>query len=152
VIEDSASGPRTLLTPDETRALRIARGSLTEEEVREIRSHVVHTWEFLARIPWTKEFRRIPEIARSHHEKLDGSGYPHGLTGDQIPLQSRIMTIADIFDALTAGDRPYKRAVPVSQALAILDEERQAGTIDGELVDLFVSARVWERALRHQQQ
>jgi HD-GYP domain-containing protein (c-di-GMP phosphodiesterase class II) len=151
VIEHTESGPLTLLTPDEAGALCIARGSLTQEEVREIRSHVTHTWKFLAQIPWTREFRRIPEIARSHHEKLDGSGYPHGLTGDQIPLQSRIMTIADIFDALTAGDRPYKRAVPVSQALAILDEERQAGTIDGELVDLFLTARVWERALYQQQ-
>ncbi|MGH7312975.1 MAG: HD domain-containing phosphohydrolase [Candidatus Rokuibacteriota bacterium] len=152
VIEDAESGPLTLLTPDEAAALAISRGSLTPEEVREIRSHVVHTWEFLAQIPWTREFRRIPEIARSHHEKLDGSGYPHGLTGDQIPVQSRIMTIADIFDALTAGDRPYKRAVPVEQALAILEEERRAGAIDGELVDLFVNARIYERTLRHQQQ
>jgi len=152
VIEDPEAGPLTLLTAEEATALSIPRGSLTEAEVREIRSHVVHTWEFLARIPWTREFRRIPEIARSHHEKLDGSGYPHGLTGEQIPVQSRIMTIADIFDALTAGDRPYKRAVPVEQALAILEEERRAGAIDGELVDLFVSARIYERALRHQQQ
>lgn len=151
VIDDTGSGPLTLLTPDEARALCVARGTLTEEEVREIRSHVVHTWEFLAQIPWTRELGRIPEIARSHHEKLDGSGYPHGLTADQIPVQSRIMTIADIFDALTAGDRPYKRAVPVGQALDILDEERRAGTIDGELVELFVTARVWERALGHQQ-
>jgi HD-GYP domain-containing protein (c-di-GMP phosphodiesterase class II) len=120
--------------------------------VREIRSHVVHTWDFLAQIPWTREFRRIPEIARSHHEKLNGSGYPRGLTGEQIPVQSRIMTIADIFDALTAADRPYKRAVPVEQALAILEEERRAGDLDGELLDLFVSARVFERTLRREQQ
>jgi HD-GYP domain-containing protein (c-di-GMP phosphodiesterase class II) len=151
VIEDLEGGPLPLLTPDEARALAIPRGSLTEDEVREIRSHVVHTWEFLAQIPWTREFRRVPEIARSHHEKLDGSGYPRALTGEQIPVQSRIMTIADIFDALTAGDRPYKRAVPVEQALAILAEERRAGALDGELVDLFVDARIYERPLRRQQ-
>jgi HD-GYP domain-containing protein (c-di-GMP phosphodiesterase class II) len=152
VIEDPEAGPLTLLTAEEARALAIPRGSLTEQEVREIRSHVVHTWDFLAQIPWTREFRRIPEIARAHHEKLNGSGYPHGLTGEQIPVQSRIMTIADIFDALTAGDRPYKRAVPVEQALAILEEERRAGELDGELVDLFVNARIYARTLRHEQQ
>jgi HD-GYP domain-containing protein (c-di-GMP phosphodiesterase class II) len=152
VIDDPETGPRTLLTAEEARALAIPRGSLTEDEVREIRSHVVHTWDFLAQIPWTREFRRIPEIARSHHEKLNGSGYPRGLTGEQIPVQSRIMTIADIFDALTAADRPYKRAVPVEQALAILEEERRAGDLDGELLDLFVSARVFERTLRREQQ
>jgi HD-GYP domain-containing protein (c-di-GMP phosphodiesterase class II) len=149
-IQELARGD--LITSDEAAALAIPRGSLTEEEVQEIRSHVVHSREFLAQIPWTREFRRIPEIAGAHHEKLDGSGYPRGLTGDQIPMQSRIMTIADIYDALTAGDRPYKHAVPVDQALAILEAERQAGALDGELVDLFVDARVYERALRSQQQ
>src|SRR5206468_11822156 len=111
----------------------------------EMRSHVVHTWEFLKRIPWTKEFRRIPEIARAHHEKLDGSGYPLGMKAPDIPLQSKIMAIADIYDALTAADRPYKKAVPLEQALDILDGARRMGTLDGELFDLFVSARIFDR-------
>ncbi len=145
--EDHHGEAQALLTTEEARILAIPRGSLTEEEVREIRSHVVHTFQFLAQIPWTREFRRIPEIARSHHEKLDGSGYPHAISGDAIPLQSRMMTIADIFDALTAADRPYKRAVPVQLALEILDAERRAGTIDSQLLDLFLAARVYERAL-----
>ncbi len=144
--EDHRGQPRAVVTPCEAAILSISRGSLTDEEVAEMRSHVVHTWEFLARIPWTREFRRIPEIARSHHEKLDGSGYPDGIAGDQIPVQSRIMTIADIYDALTAGDRPYKKAVPAERALEILDGERRAGGIDGELLDLFIAARVYERS------
>jgi HD-GYP domain-containing protein (c-di-GMP phosphodiesterase class II) len=151
-IADLEAGAPTLLTAGEVAALSIRRGSLTDEEVREIRSHVVHSREFLAQIPWTREFRRIPTIAGAHHEKLDGSGYPQGLTGEQIPVQSRIMTIADIYDALTAGDRPYKRAVPVEEALAILQTEQRAGALDGELVDLFVNARVYERTLPRQQQ
>jgi HD-GYP domain-containing protein (c-di-GMP phosphodiesterase class II) len=140
--------PLAVITPEEAAVLAISRGSLTDVEVQEIRSHVLHTFEFLAQIPWTREFRRIPEIARSHHEKLDGSGYPYGLKGEDIPVQSRIMTIADIYDALTAGDRPYKAAVPVAQALDILDSERKAGAIDSDLFDLFLTARVHERTSR----
>src|SRR5919197_546722 len=104
--EDDRGGRQTLITPEKASILAIPKGSLTPDEVRQIQSHVVHTYQFLAQIPWTKEFRRIPEIARSHHEKLDGSGYPYGMKADEIPVQSRIMAIADIYDALTAGDRP----------------------------------------------
>jgi len=132
-----------VITPEEARILSIPRGSLTEDEYREIRSHVVHTFEFLSRIPWTKELARVPEIARAHHEKLDGSGYPEGWRGDRIPIQSRMMTIADIFDALTATDRPYKPAVSVTRALDILNSERKAGAIDGALFDLFVAVHPW---------
>ncbi len=82
-----------------------------------------HTFQFLSQIPWTKELRRIPEIARSHHEKLDGTGYPVGKQSGDIPIQTRMMTIADIFDALTAADRPYKAAVPIEGALDILAQE-----------------------------
>src|SRR5262245_2081081 len=148
--EDHRGERHALLTPDEAGILAIPRGSLTDDEVREIRSHVVHTFQFLAQIPWTKELRRIPEIARSHHEKLDGTGYPDAMRGDEIPLQSRVMTIADIFDALTAGDRPYKKAVPVEMALDILDAECRAGGIDATLLEMFIAARVFERTLpRH---
>ena len=137
--------PRRVLTPEEARVLSISRGSLTDAERLAIQAHVVHTFQFLAQIPWTKELRRIPEIARSHHEKLDGSGYPYGFRAEQIPLQSRIMTIADIFDALTASDRPYKKAVRTEEALEILEQERRAGALDGAVLDLFVRDRVYEQ-------
>jgi len=136
---------RTVLTPEEAGILAITKGSLTEVERREIQQHVVHTFQFLAQIPWTREFRRIPEIARSHHEKLDGSGYPFGIRGDQIPVQSRMMTIADIYDALTATDRPYKKAIRVEEALDTLRDEQRAGALDGTLLDLFIDARVFQR-------
>ncbi|MGH7278334.1 MAG: HD domain-containing phosphohydrolase [Candidatus Rokuibacteriota bacterium] len=135
-----------LLTAQEARALEVVKGSLTAEEYREIQSHVVHTYDFLARIPWTREYRRVPIIARYHHEKLDGSGYPDGIKGDDIPVQSRMMAIADIFDALTAFDRPYKRAIAPERALDILGEECRAGLVDADLFAIFTSARVWVRA------
>ena len=136
---------RAVITPEEARVLAIPRGSLTDDERRDIQAHVVHTFQFLAQIPWTRELRRVPEIARSHHEKLDGSGYPYGIRADDIPLQSRMMAIADIYDALTATDRPYKKAVRAEEALDILDAERRAGALDSGLLDLFIEARVYER-------
>ena len=143
--QDHRGQRRTVLTADEASVLAITRGSLTDVERREIQQHVVHTFQFLAQIPWTRELRRIPEIARSHHEKLDGSGYPFGSRGDHIPVQSRMMTIADIYDALTATDRPYKKAIRVEDALDTLRDEQRAGALDGHLLDLFIEARVFER-------
>ncbi len=134
---------RPILTERELAALRIERGSLTSEEVRQIQSHVVHTFNFLSTIPWGKSYAEVPRIAGLHHEKLDGSGYPHGLRGEQIPLPTRIMTVCDIFDALTARDRPYKKAVPLERALDILALEVAAGKLDDELVRLFREARVF---------
>ena len=134
----------TLITPEEARILAIPRGSLTPEEYQQIQSHVVHTYQFLRQIPWTKELRQIPEIARSHHEKLNGRGYPDGWGAAEIPVQTRMMTISDIFDALTSRDRPYKPAVPVEGALDILAQERKAGAVDGELLQIFVAVRPWE--------
>jgi HD-GYP domain-containing protein (c-di-GMP phosphodiesterase class II) len=89
-------------------------------------------------IPWGPELRRIPEFAGAHHEKLDGSGYPHGLTAVQIPVQTRILTIADIFDATTSIDRPYSEASTVSKALEILRYESSLGMLDSSLVGLFI--------------
>jgi len=146
--EDHRGNRETVITREEAEILAIPRGSLTPAEFKEIQSHVIHTYEFLARIPWTREFRRIPEIARSHHEKLDGSGYPEGRQGGEIPVQSRMMTIADIYDALTAGDRPYKKSIAPVEALDILEHERQAGHLDGELLDVFVEAKIYEQAQR----
>jgi response regulator RpfG family c-di-GMP phosphodiesterase len=144
---DHLGSPRTILTPQEARILTIPKGSLTEEERVQIESHVVHTFQFLAQIPWTKELRRVPEIARAHHEKLNGSGYPYGIRNEDIPVQSKIMTISDIFDALTAADRPYKKAVPVERALDILQYEKKAGAIDGELLTLFIDAKIYQRVV-----
>lgn len=141
---DSRNRPVRLLDDDDVTALLVRRGSLTEAERVEIQNHVTHTYNFLVRIPWGQALRRVPEIAGKHHEYLDGSGYPHRFGAPQIPVQTRMMTIADIFDALTASDRPYKRAVPVEHALDILHRERDAGKIDRELLELFVGARVYE--------
>lgn len=133
-----------LLAPEEIAALQIQKGTLNAMELREIQSHVAHTFEFLSRIPWGKDMRRIPEIAGSHHEKLNGGGYPRGVAAKEIPLESKIMTIADIYDALTARDRPYKKAIPLERALAILELEVKDGNVDGDLVRLFGEAKVYE--------
>jgi len=144
---DHLGNPRTIITPQEARILSIPKGSLTEEERVQIESHVVHTFQFLTQIPWTQELRRIPDIARAHHEKLNGTGYPYGMRADEIPVQSKIMTISDIFDALTAADRPYKKAVPVDRALDILEYEKKAGAIDGDLLNLFIEGKVYQRVI-----
>jgi HD-GYP domain-containing protein (c-di-GMP phosphodiesterase class II) len=132
------------LNEHEFTCLSIPKGSLSEAERHEIESHVNHTHNFLKRIPWTEELKAIPEIAYGHHEKLDGSGYPQGLKGESIPIQSRMMTIADIFDALTAWDRPYKKALPVDRALQILEYERKDGKIDADLFQLFIDAEIYK--------
>jgi HD-GYP domain-containing protein (c-di-GMP phosphodiesterase class II) len=143
--EDHEGTRRTLLTADEVRALSLSRGNLDDVERREVESHVVHTYRFLQQIPWTRELRAVPEIALAHHEKLDGSGYPHGVGRDAIPLEARIITVVDIFDALTASDRPYKRAVTSDYALGVLRAEAEAGMLDADLVEAFAAARVWEQ-------
>lgn len=142
---DACGHEKPLLTEDEVISLQVTKGSLHDREIDEIRSHVVHTFDFLSRIPWGKSFTRIPEIAGAHHEKLNGRGYPKGLASEAIPLPSKIMTIADIFDALTARDRPYKKAMPVERALAILGFEVKDGHVDGELVRVFAESEVYKR-------
>lgn len=144
--EDFEGKDQPFLTDDEVRFLSIRKGSLDETERLEIESHVTHTYRFLMQIPWTKELQSIPTIAYGHHEKLDGSGYPRKVTAPQIPIQTRMMTISDIFDALTASDRPYKRAVPVERALDIMTSEVGAGMMDRDLFELFIKAKVFEKA------
>jgi HD-GYP domain-containing protein (c-di-GMP phosphodiesterase class II) len=141
-VEAWAEGP--FLTADEVESLSIRKGSLSEDERQRIESHVSHTYEFLQKLPWTGEFRRIPEIAWAHHEKLDGSGYPRGLKAPDIPIQSRMMTIADIYDALVAWDRPYKPAQSVERALGILKAEAQGGKLDTDLLAVFLEAKLYE--------
>jgi len=132
-----------LLTDTEFQLLSIRKGSLSFEERTQIESHVSHTYRFLSSIPWTPDLARVPEIAHAHHEKLDGTGYPRNLRADRIPVPSRIMTVCDIYDALTASDRPYKRAVPRDKALRILEDEGRAGLLDPWLVGVFVSEKIW---------
>ncbi|MBN1497556.1 MAG: HD domain-containing protein [Spirochaetes bacterium] len=126
--------------------LLIMRGSLNPIERKEIESHVTHTYRFVSKIPWPPEYKNIPEIALRHHEKLDGTGYPDGLSGrESTLLQSRIMAIADVYDALTAGDRPYKKAVPLERVLGILREEAVKGMLDRDLVELFIEKKIYKR-------
>ncbi|MEP6745558.1 MAG: HD domain-containing phosphohydrolase [Gemmatimonadota bacterium] len=132
------------LNDDEVRYLSIRKGSLDEVERLEIESHVTHTYGFLRNIPWTKELQGIPDIAHGHHEKLNGTGYPRRVTAAQIPIQARMMTIADIFDALTASDRPYKRALPLAKALDIIGDEVKNGQLDSDLFKVFVEAKAFE--------
>jgi HD-GYP domain-containing protein (c-di-GMP phosphodiesterase class II) len=136
-------GPEPFLRAEEASALQIRRGSLTEQERLEINDHVVHSIKFLSEIPWSRALRDVPHIAGAHHEKLDGSGYPSKLRGDQIPVAARMMAIADIYDALTAKDRPYKKAMPAEKALAILEDDVARGQLDRNLFDIFCGARVW---------
>lgn len=138
---------RPLLEDHELQFLMIRKGNLDDQERREIESHVTHTYRFLEQIPWTRELRNIPQIAYGHHEKLNGRGYPNAVTGESIPVQTRMMTISDIFDALTATDRPYKRALSVDRALAILHMEAKDGMLDQSLLDAFVQARVFDALL-----
>ncbi len=145
---DSRERPQMLLTPAEVQVLSIPRGSLSATERREIESHVTHTFRFLAQIPWTRTLKRVPEIAYAHHEKLDGKGYPRAIAAEQIPVQSKMMAISDIYDALTASDRPYKKAVPHELALDILKKESEGGQLDRELFRIFVEADVPKRALK----
>jgi HD-GYP domain-containing protein (c-di-GMP phosphodiesterase class II) len=142
--EDMTGAVHPMLDTQEFRFLSIRKGTLDEQERLEMESHVTHSFHFLSKIPWTPLMRNIPEIAYGHHEKLDGSGYPRGLTEDEIPLQTKMMTISDIYDALTAQDRPYKRAVPVERALEILHSEADTGKLDRDLLDVFTRKRVYE--------
>jgi len=139
---------RPLLEEHELQYLMIRQGNLDDNERREIESHVTHTYRFLEQIPWTRELRAIPQIAYGHHEKLNGRGYPNALRSSAIPVQTRMMTIADIYDALTATDRPYKRAVSTDNALDILRMEANEGMLDPVLLDAFVGARVFDAVQR----
>ncbi len=145
--QTSRGEARPLLTSDEVKVLSIPRGSLSTEERLEIESHVEHTFRFLKQIPWTRALSQVPEIAYAHHEKLNGNGYPRAIPAPVIPVQSKMMAISDIFDALTASDRPYKKAVPVPLALDILHKEADAGQVDGELLRVFIEAEIPRKAL-----
>jgi len=139
------SGPtEPLLAPEELGFLTIPKGSLDLDERVQIESHVIHSFRFLSQIPWTKELKSIPEIVKAHHEKLNGTGYPYKMKEEEIPFQSKMMTISDIFDALTARDRPYKRAVPLERALDIIGQEVKSQLLDPVLYQLFLDAKIFQ--------
>ena len=144
---DVEGRPRPLLMPDEVNLLSVTKGTLDERERRQIEFHVIHTVKFLTHIPWTKEIKNIPAIAGAHHEKLTGTGYPFHLAAEQIPLQSRMMAITDIYDALSASDRPYKNSISVDRALEILAAETKQGFLDAELFRVFLEAEIFKLTL-----
>ena len=132
------------INADEFANLSIQRGNLNEDEWEDMRSHVTKSYRMLEPIPWPEEMKELPEVAYSHHEKYDGSGYPRKLIGAAIPFDGQIMCVADIYDALTAADRPYKKAIPHERAMKILmEEEAGRGRLLKELVELFFSAKCY---------
>ena len=123
--------------------LVVERGTLTFEEREVINNHISVTIKMLESLPYPRHLESVPEYAGGHHEKMDGTGYPRGLTRDQMSIPARMMGIADIFEALTAGDRPYKKAMPLSQALSILGKMKVNKHVDPDLFDIFISEKVY---------
>jgi len=142
---DVAGVDANFLTPDEIENLTIRAGTLTPAEREIINHHIVATIKMLEQLPWPKHLRHVPEYAGGHHERMDGKGYPKGLTRDQMSVQARIMGIADIFEALTARDRPYKLGKTLSESLSILGKFKEGGHIDPDLFDVFIRQRVYLR-------
>lgn len=139
---ETSSGPEPLLHENELYNLSVRKGNLTKEERKIIENHVVMTYNLLEQLPFPKKLRDVPFIAGAHHEKLNGKGYPNGLTAEQIPLQVRIMTLADIFEALTAKDRPYKDPKKMSEVLRILGFMVKDYELDPDLVDFFLNEKM----------
>jgi len=134
---------KPLLTDYEYENLSLKYGNLTANERKQIEQHIVDTWEVLRRVPWPREVSKVANIAACHHEKINGSGYPWKLKGDEVPLGGQILAIVDIFEALTAKDRPYKPAIPIERALQILEEEVTKGKIDRELFALMKEHKIY---------
>jgi hypothetical protein len=144
VYRDLNGEMKPLVTPEEMKQLLVKQGNLTQDERLVIESHVTHTYKFLEKIPWTKDLQNVPQIAYGHHEKLDGTGYPLGLKQEKIPIQAQIMAIADIYDALTAGDKPYKHALPTVTALKIIRKEADQNKVNPDILELFEKRQVYQ--------
>ena len=142
---DTSGHEAKFLTDDEVRNLTIRSGTLNPDERQVINHHIVATIKMLEALPWPKHLKNVPEYAGGHHERMDGKGYPKGLTREQMSVQARVMGIADIFEALTAKDRPYKKGKTLSESLEILGKFSQNGHIDPELFDVFVRRKVYQR-------
>lgn len=133
------------LTDDELENLTIRAGTLTQAERETINYHIVATIKMLESLPWPKHLKRVSEYAGGHHERMDGKGYPKGLKGEEMSVQARIMGIADIFEALTACDRPYKQGMKLSEAMRILENFSKNGHIDPDLFEVFVKQKVYRK-------
>jgi hypothetical protein len=133
------------LTADEIENLTIKTGTLTDTERSAVNHHVVATIEMLEQLPWPTHLKNVPVYAAGHHERMDGKGYPVGLTGEQLSIQARVMGIADIFEALTASDRPYRSGMKFSQAIRTMNDLKTNGHIDPDLHDIFLRKRIYER-------
>ena len=147
--------PELLYNRGELYNLSVGRGTLSDEERFKINEHIVQTLVMLSQLPYPKHLRQVPEIAGGHHEKMDGSGYPRGLTRDEMSVEARMMAIADIFEALTAIDRPYKKGKTLSEAIRIMAQMKEDAHIDPDLFDLFLRSGVFrayaERFMRPEQ-
>lgn len=132
------------LTPEETHCLSVRKGTLTEEERSVMQGHVTVTERILSQVTFPKLYAQVPGWASAHHELLNGHGYPRHLTGESIPSEVRLITVLDVFDALTAQDRPYKPAMPVEKALGILHSMAEDGEMDGDWLAAFEESRAWE--------
>ncbi|NRA39734.1 MAG: phosphohydrolase, partial [Planctomycetes bacterium] len=133
-----------LLNDEEILNLSIRKGTLTGDERKVINNHIVATIDMLESLPYPKHLTRVPEFAGGHHERMDGKGYPRGLTRDQMSVQARIMGIADIFEALTSRDRPYKVPMTLSTSLTILSKMKMEGHIDPDIFDIFLASDIWK--------
>jgi HD superfamily phosphodiesterase len=142
---DFAGHEAQFLSEDEVKNLTIRSGTLTEDERKVINHHIVATIRMLEALPWPKHLTKVPEYAGGHHERMDGKGYPKGLTREQMSVQARCMGIADIFEALTAKDRPYKKGKTLSESLEILGRMRLNNHVDPDLFDIFVRRKVYRR-------
>jgi len=142
---DISGGTADFLTQDEIKNLTISKGTLTHEERETINHHIVATIKMLEALPWPKHLENVPEYAGGHHERMDGKGYPKHLTREQMSVQARVMGIADIFEALTAKDRPYKRGKTLTESLNILGHMKLDGHVDPDLFDIFVRKKVYLR-------
>ena len=142
---DQSGNTAHFLNDDEIENLSIPRGTLTGKEREIINYHIVATIKMLEALPWPKHLRRVPEYAGGHHERMDGKGYPRGLKRDEMSVQARVMGIADIFEALTARDRPYKKGKTLTESLQILGKFKEGGHIDPDLFDVFIRQKVYQR-------
>ena len=142
---DVDAAEKDFLSADEADNLAIRAGTLTQTEREVINYHIVATIKMLEQLPWPKHLAKVPEYAGGHHERMDGKGYPKGLTREQMSWQARMMGIADIFEALTARDRPYKPGMKLSQAMGIMANFKKGGHIDPDLFDVFVRQGVYRR-------
>jgi hypothetical protein len=147
---DTKGEEHAFLTQQEFECLSVRKGNLTDKERERINSHAQATRRILSRIPWTHELERIPDIACHHHEKLDGSGYPDGLTGDKLSFESKALAVIDIYEALVAQDRPYKPKMPPEKAIEILRAEVRANHLDGAIVEFFVTNGIYKIFLDEQ--